>query len=121
LALVENEIIIRFFMPEKQYVRDEYGGQKIRVGPLDEQAPHQLPKIRKINVAFRSRTLKPNFVRPMRIKEHAKEKNVQQKLDAPCRLRLDGDIAVESRVFGPVMISLSHNFDLYHHTRDVPG
>ena len=103
------------------YVRDEYGSQKIRVGPLDKQAPRQLSKIRKINVAFRSRTLEPNLVSPVRIKEHAEEKNVQQTLaPRPSRL-LDGDIAVEPRVFRPVMISLAHAFDFDHHARDVPG
>lgn len=87
LALVnvgkKSSSSVFFSMQLRVYVRDEYGGQKIRVRPLDKQAPHQLPKIRKINVAFRSRTLKPDLVSPMRIEEHAKEKNVQQTLAPP--------------------------------------
>ena len=102
-----------------KYVRDEYGGEKIRIRPLDEQAAHQLPKVREVDVALRPRALEPDLVRPVGVKEHAEEEDVQQAL-APRRL-LDGDVAVQPRVLCPVVVSLADDFDLDHDARDVPG
>ena len=60
------------------YVRDEYGGEQIRVRPLDEQAAHQLAKVGKIDVALGPCALEPDLVRPVRVEEDAEEKDVEQ-------------------------------------------
>ena len=101
------------------YVRDEYGGEQIRVRPLDEQAAHQLAKVGKIDVALGPRALEPDLVRPVRVEEDAEEEDVEQ-ARAP-RRRRDGDVAVQPRRLGPVVVPLADDLDLDHDARDVPG
>jgi len=107
-------------------VRDEYGGEQIRVGPLDEQAAHQLAKIGEVDVSLWTRALEPVPVRPVRVEEEAEEDGVEQEALAPRRPLVvrrvdDGDVAVQTGLLRPVVVPLSDRLDFGHHARDVPG
>ena len=104
---------------KEKNVRDKYGGQQIRVGPLHEQAAHQLAKVGEVDVSLWTRALEPVPVRPVRVEKDGEEGEVEQTL-APRRL-LDGDVAVQTGLFRPVVVPLSDDLDLDHDARDVPG
>jgi len=118
--------IFRWFIDrqkEKKNVRDEYGGEQIRVGPLHEQAAHQLAKIGEVDVSLWTHALEPVPVRPVRVEEEAEEERVEQQALAPRPLvdGDDGDVAVQTGLFRPVVVPLSDRLDFDHHARDVPG
>jgi hypothetical protein len=101
------------------YSRDKYGGEQIRVGPLDEQALYQLPKIGEVDVSFGSRALQSVLVRPVGVEEHAEEQHVFETV-AP-RPAFDGDIAIQPCLLRPIVVPLADSLDLEHNARNVPG
>ena len=82
---------------------DEYGSEKIRA-TRRAGCPYQIPDVREI-LALGQRALETDFVRPVRVKEHAEEEDVQQAL-APRRL-LDGNVVVQPRRLRSVMVPLA--------------
>ena len=106
-------------------VRDEHGGEQIRVRPLDEQAAHQLAKVGEVDVSLWTRALEPVPVRPVRVEKERGEDEIEQpRAPRPALVRAgdgDGDVAVQTGVFRPVAVPLSDRFDLDHDARDVPG
>jgi hypothetical protein len=63
--------------------------------------------------------LEPVPVRPVRVEKEGEEEDVEQAL-AP-RRRVDGDVAVQTGLFRPVVVAFSDGLDFDHDARDVPG
>ena len=68
-----------------------------------------------------TRALEPVPVRPVRVEKEGEEEEVEQaRAPRPSR-RVDGDVAVQTRLFRPVVVAFSDGLDFDHHARDVPG
>jgi len=73
-------------------------------------------------VALWSCGREPVAVRAVRVEEEGEEEEVEEEAGAPrCGRLVDRDVAVETRVFGSVVVALADGFDLGHDARDVPG
>ena len=99
--------------------RDKHCGEQIRVGPFDEQAFYQFPKVGEVDVSFGPRALQPVLVRPVRVEEYAEEQHVFETV-APCP-PFDGDVAIQPCLLRPIVVPLADSLDLEHDARDVPG